>query len=121
MLRSKLMTENVRMALETIRTYKIRAFLTVLGVVIGVTAAIVTASILAGFENNIQASFSEFGVNNLWIFRFNFGFHVGRMSAEERMRKPLTYEDGMAIRDEIPAVQEVSVEVFPRAGQGPGP
>lgn len=120
-MRSKLMTENVRMALETIRTHKIRAFLTVLGVVIGVTAAIVTASILAGFENNIQASFSEFGVNNLWIFRFNFGFHVGRLSAEERMRKPLTFDDAMAIKDEIPSVQEVSVEVFPRMGQGPGP
>ena len=121
MLRSKLMKENVRMALETIRTHKIRALLTVLGVVIGVTAAIVTASILAGFENNLQASFSEFGVNNLWIFRFNFGFHVGRLSAEERMRKPLTYDDAMAIKDEIQAVQEVSVEVFPRVGQGPQP
>src|SRR5215470_19757140 len=116
MLRSKLMMENVKMALDTIRTHKVRAFLTVLGVVIGVTAAIVTASILIGFENNIQASFSEFGVNNLWIFRFNIGFHVGRLSAEERMRKPLTYEDGMAIREE-PAVKEVSIEVFPRAGQ----
>src|SRR5215471_1296237 len=121
MLRSKLMMENVKMALDTIRTHKVRAFLTVLGVVIGVTAAIVTASILLGFENNIQASFSEFGVNNLWIFRFNFGFHVGRLSAEERMRKPLTYDDGMAIEEEIPGVQEVSIEVFPRMGQGPGP
>src|SRR5215470_9812590 len=121
MVRSKLMAENVKMALDTIRTHKVRAFLTVLGVVIGVTAAIVTASILLGFENNVKASFSEFGVNNLWIFRFNFGFHVGRMSAEERMRKPLTFEDGIAIKEEIPAVQEVSIEVFPRMGQGPGP
>ena len=121
MLRSKLMAENVKMAFDTIRTHKVRAFLTVLGVVIGVTAAIVTASILLGFENNIQASFSEFGVNNLWIFRFNFGFHVGRLSAEERMRKPLTYDDAMAIKDELPPVQEVSVEIFPRVGQGPQP
>lgn len=121
MMRSKLMTENVRMALNTIRTHKIRALLTVLGVVIGVTAAIVTASILLGFEKNIEASFSEFGVNNLWVFRFNFNVHFGRLSAEERMRKPLTYDDAMAIKEEIPAVQEVSVQVFPRAGQGPGP
>jgi len=120
MLRSKLMAENVKMALDTIRTHKVRAFLTVLGVVIGVTAAIVTASILIGFENNVQASFSEFGVNNLWIFRFNFGFHVGRLSAEERMRKPLIFDDAMAIKEDVQGVQEVSVEVFPRMGQGPG-
>src|SRR5215510_875110 len=111
MLRSKLMAENVKMALDTIRTHKVRAFLTVLGVVIGVTAAIVTASILIGFENNVQASFSEFGVNNLWIFRFNFGFHVGRLSAEERMRKPLIFDDAMAIKEDVQGVQEVSVEV----------
>ena len=120
MMRSKLMTENMRMALETIHTHKVRSFLTVLGVVIGVAAAIVTASVLLGFENNVKQSFNEFGVNNLWIFRFNIGFHVGRMSAEERMRKPLTFEDGMAIKEEIPSVQNVEIEIFPRQGQGPG-
>ena len=120
MMRSKLMTENMRMALETIHTHKVRSFLTVLGVVIGVAAAIVTVSVLLGFENNVKQSFNEFGVNNLWIFRFNIGFHVGRMSAEERMRKPLTFEDGMAIKEEIPSVQNVEIEIFPRQGQGPG-
>ena len=121
MMRSRLMAENMKLALETIRNHKVRAFLTVLGVVIGVTLAIVVASILLGVENNVQASFNEFGVNNLWIFRFNIGIHIGRLSAEERMRKPLAYEDGIAIKEEIPSVQDVSIEVFPRAGQGPGP
>jgi putative ABC transport system permease protein len=114
------MTENMKLALETIRTHKVRAFLTVLGVVIGVAVAIVTASILLGLEQNVQASFNEFGVNNLWIFRFNIGIHFGRLSAEERMRKPLTFEDGMAIKEQS-AVKDVNIEVFPRAGQGPGP
>lgn len=121
MLRSKLMAENMKMALDTIRTHKVRAFLTVLGVVIGVAVAIVVASILLGVEQNVQASFNEFGVNNLWIFRFNIGIHFGRLSAEERMRKPLTFEDGMAIKEEIPSVQDVEIEVFPRVAQGPGP
>jgi putative ABC transport system permease protein len=120
MMRSRLMTENMKLALETIRTHKVRAFLTVLGVVIGVAVAIVTASILLGLEQNVQASFNEFGVNNLWIFRFNIGIHFGRLSAEERMRKPLTFEDGMAIKEQS-AVKDVNIEVFPRAGQGPGP
>lgn len=121
MMRSRLMAENMKLALETIRNHKVRAFLTVLGVVIGVTVAIVVASILLGLEQNVQASFNEFGVNNLWIFRFNIGIHFGRLSAEERMRKPVTYEDGMAIKEEIPSVKDVSVEAMPRIGQGPGP
>src|SRR5215469_5504538 len=104
--RAKLVAEDMLMALETIRTHKVRSFLTVLGVVIGVLVAIVVASMLIGFEHNIQESLNEFGVNNLWIFRFNFGF--SRLTPEERMRKPLTYDDGIAIRDECPAVKNVS-------------
>jgi ABC-type antimicrobial peptide transport system permease subunit len=102
------------MALETIWSHKVRSFLTVLGVVIGVAVAIVVASILIGFEDNVQASLNEFGVNNLWVFRFNIGF--GRLTAEERQRKPLTLEDALAIRDECSAVKNVSVSVFVRQG-----
>ena len=120
MMRSKLMTENMKMALETIRTHKIRSFLTVLGVVIGVAAAILTASVLLGFQNNIKESFNEFGINNLWIFRFDIGLHIGRLSAEQRMRKSLTMEDGLAIKEEIPTVKDVAIEVMPKQGQGPG-
>jgi putative ABC transport system permease protein len=120
MLRSKLFAENMKMALETIRKNKVRSFLTVLGVVIGVWVAIAVASILIGFEHNVQQSLNEFGVNNLWIFRFNFGF--SRLTPEERMRKPLTLEDGLAIRDECPAVKNVSIQVFQRQGvRGPQP
>src|SRR5258708_27957225 len=118
MLRSKVFTENIKMALETIRTHKVRSFLTVLGVVIGVLVAIVVASVLIGFEHNIQASLNEFGVNNLWIFRFNIGF--SRLTPEERVRKPLTLEDGLAIKAECPAVKNVSIGVFVRQGvRGP--
>jgi putative ABC transport system permease protein len=120
MLRSKLMTENMRMAVETIRTHKVRSLLTVLGVVIGVAVAIVTASILLGLEQNVQDSFNEFGVNNLMVFRFNIGIHFTRLSAEERMRKPLTFEDGMAMKEELPDVKDVAIEIMPRQGQGPG-
>jgi putative ABC transport system permease protein len=114
MIRSKLFAENIKMALETIRTHKVRSFLTVLGVVIGVLVAIVVASILIGFENGVQASLNEFGVNNLWVFRFNFGF--SRLTPEERMRKPLTLEDGLAIKQECAAVKNVSISVFERQG-----
>src|SRR6185437_1415885 len=116
-----LLSQDVNMALETIRAHKVRSFLTVLGVVIGVTVAITVSSILLGFEDNAQASFNEFGVNNLFVFKFAGGFRSTRLSQEERTRKPLSYEDGMAMRNELPAVKEVSVTAMPRVGQGPQP
>src|ERR1700694_3020451 len=118
MIHSKLLGENMKMAFETIRTHKARSFLTVLGVVIGLTVAIVVASVLLGFEDNVQASLNDFGINNLFIFKFNPGFHAGRLTPEERTRKPLTYEDGMAIKEQAPAIRDVGIEVFPRVAQG---
>ncbi|HWX53523.1 MAG TPA: ABC transporter permease [Verrucomicrobiae bacterium] len=111
--RSSLLSEDVKMALETIRTHKVRSFLTVLGVVIGVTVAITVTSILLGFQDNVQSAFDQFGVNNLFVFKFEQGFR-GRLSQEERTRKPLTFEDAMAIRDELPAIKEVNVIALPR-------
>src|SRR5690348_424136 len=96
---SHLITEDMKMAMETIRSHKVRSFLTVLGVVIGTMVAIVVASILLGVQKNIQDSLNEFGVDNLFIFKFDPGLHFGRLSPEERSRKSLTYDDGTALRD----------------------
>src|SRR6266481_462442 len=117
---STLLSEDVKMALETIRTHKVRSFLTVLGVVIGVTVAITVTSILLGFQDSVQASFNEFGVNNLFVFKFEQGFR-GRLTQEERQRKPLTFEDAMAIRNDLPAIKEVNVIGLFRITDAPQP
>jgi putative ABC transport system permease protein len=116
-----MLLEDVKMALETIRGHKVRSFLTVLGVVVGTMVAIVVASILLGVQKNIQDSLNEFGVDNLFVFKFDPGIHFGRISTEERMRKPLTYEDGMAIKEDVSTIKNVVVEALPRIGSGPQP
>src|SRR5581483_9500858 len=104
--------ENARMALETLRDHKMRSFLTVLGVVIGVAAQIFVASILVGFNTGFKDMLDQFGANTLWVQRFNAGIHTGRISAEERQRKVLTYDDAQAIARDCPAVQAVDVEIY---------
>lgn len=121
MTHSHMILEDIKMALETIRTHKVRSFLTVLGVVIGTMVAIIVASILLGFEKNVQDSLDEFGVDNLFVLKFEPGIRFGRLSPEERTRKPLTYEDGVAVKEELPAVKDVVIEILPRIGQGPQP
>ena len=105
---------NSRMALETVREHKTRSFLTVLGVVIGVAAMIFVASILVGVSRDVQGYLEDYGINTLFIFRFDFGIRLGRMSSEERARKPLTLEDAKAILAECPHVKAVAVDVMPR-------
>jgi ABC-type antimicrobial peptide transport system permease subunit len=106
--------ENAKMALDTLRENKLRSFLTVLGVVIGITALITVASILVGFYADVTVYLEDYGVNTVWIFKVAPGISTGRMTAEERNRKPLTYEDAQAIRAECPAVRELSVSVMKR-------
>ena len=105
---------NSRMALETVREHKTRSFLTVLGVVIGVAAMIFVASILVGVSRDFQGFLEDYGTNTLFIFRWNIGIQFGRMTQEERNRKPLTLADADAIRAECPHVKSVTVEVMPR-------
>lgn len=108
--------ENARMALETVRSNKLRSLLTVLGVVVGITTVIAVASILVGVDRDVQATLNDFGSNTLFIFKFQPGISFGRRTTEERNRKPLTLEDAIAIKESCPAVQEVSADVFPRVG-----
>src|SRR5437899_10401252 len=110
------LSENAKMALETVRENKIRSVLTVSGVVIGITTVIAVASILVGVSRNIEDSLNDFGTNTLFVFKFSPGVHFGRLSTEERTRKPLAFEDAIAIQDSCPAVKKVSVQVFPRVG-----
>ena len=118
---SNMIMEDIKMALETIRTHKVRSFLTVLGVVIGTMVAILVASILLGVQKGIQDSLNEFGVDNLFVLKFEPRIGLGRLTPEERTRKPLTYEDGIAVKEELPAVKNVVIEILARIGQGPQP
>ena len=113
--------ENARMAFQTLREHKSRSFLTVLGVVIGVTALIAVGSIVVGLDKDVRSFLEDYGTDTLFVFRWNMGFNVGRRTAEERMRKPLTLEDAQAIKEECPAVKDVAVELFQRWDQQRGP
>jgi len=104
--------ENLWLALDTIRSHKVRSFLTVLGVLIGTFCVIVVASVFAGLDQQFVEIFQGFGSRTLFIYKFDPGIHIGRLSKEERMRKPLTYEDGMAIQTECPSVEATAVEIF---------
>ena len=104
--------ENLLLALDTIRSHKVRSLLTVLGVLIGTFCVIVVASVFAGLDQEFVDAAKGFGSRTLFIFKFEPGIHFGRLSKEERMRKPMTYEDGMAIQEDCPSVEATAVEIF---------
>src|SRR5439155_7989634 len=68
--------ENAQMALTTLRENKMRSFLTILGVVIGITAVLSVVSILVGVDGDVNAYLSDYGSETLFIFRFDPGIHT---------------------------------------------
>ncbi len=96
--------ENLKMALQTLRQNKLRSFLTVIGVVIGVWTVMAIASIISGIDTAVRKEVESFGTRSIFIAKFQPGLHVGRLSREERMRKELTYDDAIALRS-LPAVE----------------
>jgi putative ABC transport system permease protein len=111
-LKSLVASETLAMALDNIRAHKFRSFLTVLGIVIGVTTVIAIASILTGLRTNIVQFVEEFGTNNIYAFHLSTGISFGPRDRSERTRKPLRPEDGEAIKEFAPAVADVANQGF---------
>jgi len=110
--------ENGRMALKTLRENKLRSFLTVLGVVIGITSLISVASIMVGLDRDMRGYLTDYGAETLFVFKFSPGIHVGRLSTEERTRKSLTNEDAIDLYSRV-KVGTMVVVLAPRQGDAP--
>jgi putative ABC transport system permease protein len=113
MKRASSLGSSVKLAFQTLRSHKLRAALTVLGVVIGTGTIIGVGSILAGLDGAITNVLRSFGTDTIVVFKFRIGFRAGNLSAEERLRKPLTYEDAKAVAERCPSVRQVSPYLFP--------
>ncbi len=84
--------ENFRFALLAVRAHKLRAVLTVLGIVVGVATVIAMVSIVTGFKNNMVRNFQSFGATLVQFQKFEarFGPDGGDDWERERRRKDLT-------------------------------
>src|SRR5439155_24162950 len=104
--------ENTRFAFLAVRAHKLRAFLTVLGIVVGVATVIAMVSIINGFNNNMVRNFQSFGATLVQFQKFEPRFGPGRRDASERNRKDLTWEDAIALKAQIPEMRAVSPERY---------
>src|ERR1700728_3231562 len=88
--------ESVKMALDTLRTNKLRSGLTILGIVIGVTTVIPSSSVINGLNNRVSDWVSSLGSNVFWVFHLPV---IGvQPTLEQLARKKLTLDDVSALR-----------------------
>src|SRR5688500_17334266 len=99
--------ESALMALDTLRTNKLRSALTILGVSVGVVTIIFMVSIIQGLNKAFADQIESLGSNTIFVSKFEPSF--GRPPGPEEIhRKDLTMDDVEALRNEAPSIAGVS-------------
>jgi putative ABC transport system permease protein len=107
-------SDAAKIALQSIFAHKLRAFLTLIGIIIGVAAVVVVGASISGLNTYVTDRVSKIlGANHFMIARM--AYH-GRMSDDEferrnRRNKRLNWDDYEWVRDRCQACSEVGVNM----------
>lgn len=100
------LAENIRLSIRALMANKLRALLTMLGIIIGVAAVITLLSVGKGVESFVVGEFEDLGNNLLFIF-------PGQLEPGQGPLRPggsgLTNDDVVALTDSLRAPDVVAV------------
>jgi putative ABC transport system permease protein len=96
-----------RTALKGVFANKLRAFLTTLGIIIGVASVISMLALGNGARAAVESQFRFLGADEIQASE-KMSFDNGQMTS---LGKPLTFEDGLLMTDEVPLVSAVEMSV----------
>jgi putative ABC transport system permease protein len=95
-------------AIEELRSHKLRSFLTLLGVVIATTTLIVVMSVVNGMNVYIATKIANLGTNTFVLHQFKWAQPYDEYLKALRRNKPIRLEDYEYLRDYLPGYQAIS-------------
>src|SRR3954471_20416964 len=110
-------TETFRLAFAAIWAHKLRSFLTLLGMIIGVTAFMVVLSLLQGFNAYVDEKIAGIGSNSFTVRRFSFDDFkdTDTINEAQRRNKELSFDELQFIRDHAQSIDKIGA----KSGGGP--
>jgi putative ABC transport system permease protein len=90
--------ESIAMAMGSLWANKMRTFLTLLGIIIGVLTIIAVVSIIQGLNNYVYSKMAFYGANDFSVTKFSFQGMSIQEYREQLKRKNLTLEDMKLLR-----------------------
>ena len=104
--------ETIKLAFSAIWAHKLRSFLTLLGMIIGVTAFMVVLSLLQGFNAYVDEKIAGIGSNSFTVRRFSFEDFkdTDTIAAAQRRNKELTFEERDFIREHAQLVDKIGAK-----------
>ena len=103
-----------KIAFQSILAHKLRAFLTLIGIIIGVAAVVVVGASVSGLNTYVTDRVAKLlGANHFMIARMAFQGHLSDDEFERRNRrnKRLNWDDYEWVKDHCTTCSEVGVEV----------
>lgn len=110
-IRVGLFREVVVMALDTVRSNKMRSALTVLGIVIGITSIVGMTSMIRGFDKSLRDMIATIGPNTIFVQRFGVTSFSGGEMRELLKRPNLTVSDSLAIEQQTEKILLVDIQL----------
>ena len=104
--------EHFAQGYRTLAANKVRSILSMLGILIGVAAVVAMLALGSGAQKSIEEQLSSMG-SNLLVLRAG-NVRVGGVVQESGTRIRITIEDSKALKEEIPAIADVSPNVTGR-------
>jgi putative ABC transport system permease protein len=110
-------TETLKLAFAAIWAHKLRSFLTLLGMIIGVTAFMVVLSLLQGFNAYVDEKIAGIGSNSFTIRRFSFEDFkdTDTVAAAQRRNTELTFEELQFIKDRAQLIDKIGARALPNS------
>jgi putative ABC transport system permease protein len=102
--------EPMFIALETLRSHKLRSFLTLLGVILSVSTLIIVVSMVQGANKYVAEKVANFGSNVFLVMRFPLITSAEEFVKLSRRNKNITWEDYEYVRDNMRLAQAVGLE-----------
>src|SRR6478672_10509596 len=105
-------TETLRLAFSAIWAHKLRSFLTLLGMIIGVMTFMIVVSLLLGFSAYVDEKLAGIGSNSFTVRRFSFDDFkdTDTIAAAQRRNKELTFDERDFIRDRAQLVDKIGAK-----------
>ncbi len=91
--------EPILVALETLRTHKMRSFLMLLGIVLSVSTLIMVVALISGVNLYVANRIANLGSNVFLVLRFPIITDMDELVKATRRNKPITWDDYLYLRD----------------------
>jgi putative ABC transport system permease protein len=103
--------ESLSMAWTSLRSNKLRSFLTLLGIIIGVLTVIAVVSVIQGLNNYVYTKMSFYGANDFSAQKFSMMITTMKEFREQMKRKDLTLTEVRLLREKCQSCELVGATV----------